>query len=100
MDCDLVVEIDSSLSLKETEERCAVEQAGVYQLVGIEVGTAEKKPPVLTVNKACFKEKMSGLLADLSFVEGSVATKPGWTKLFDCKMYVESHVKDVSVFGK
>lgn len=100
MDCDLLVDIDAPLSLKQTEERCEVEQAGVYQLTAITIGTVTKNGQVFLVNKACFKEKLSGLLADLSFDEGAVATKPGWTKLFECDMYVASHVKHVSVFGK
>jgi hypothetical protein len=100
MDCDLLVDIDAALSLSDTQERCKVEQAGVFQLVNIEVGTVSKNGQVFLVNKACFKEKLAGLLADLSFVEGSVATKPGWTKLFECDMYILSHVKHVSVFGK
>lgn len=100
MDCDLLVDIDAPLTLQETEDRCEVEQAGVYQLVSITTGTVTKNGQVFLVNKACFKEKLSGLLADLSFVEGSVASKPGFTKMFECDMYVASHVKHVSVFGK
>jgi len=101
MDCDLVVEIDAALSLSDTQERCRVEQADVYQLAQIEIGTVTNDDgQVLLVNKACFNEKLSGLLKQLSFVEGSVATKPDWTKLFECDMYVESHVTHVSVFGQ
>lgn len=100
MDCDLVVEIDAALSLSDTQERCRVEQAGVYQLAQIEIGTVTNNGQVFLVNKACFNEKLSGLLPNLSFVQGSVATKDGWTKLFECDMYVASHVQHVSVFGQ
>jgi hypothetical protein len=100
MECDLLVDIDSELTLPQTEERCEIEQAGVYQLVSISTGTVTKNGTVFLVNKACFKEKLGGLLADLSFVEGSVASKPNFTKMFECDMYVISHVKHVSVFGK
>ena len=97
---DLVVDIDAALSLVDTQERCRVSQAGIYQLAEIKIGTVTQNGQVLLVNKAGFNEKMSGLLATLSFVEGSVSTKPGFTKLFECDMYVASHVKHVSVFGK
>lgn len=100
MDCDLELEIDAALSLSDTQERCRIEQAGVYQLAQIEIGTVTKDGQVFLVNKACFVEKLSGLLKTLLFVEGSVATNPGFTKLFECDMYVASHVKHVSVFGK
>jgi hypothetical protein len=96
---DLEVDIDAALTLEQTQERCKVAQAGMYQLAKIEIG-ATHVPPVIEVNKAGFNEKLSGLLRDLSFVEGSVATKAGWTRLFDCQMYVASHVKTVTIFGK
>ena len=100
MDCDLLVPIDAALTLQATEDVCEVKQAGIFQLTGIEIGTVTKNGQVFLVNNACFKKKLHGLLKNLSFVEGSVAKKDGFTKMFECKMYVESHVKDVSVFGK
>src|SRR5882724_4952437 len=97
---DLVVDIDAALSLEQTQQRCKVEQAGTYQLAEIKVGTVTKSGQVFLVNKAGFNLKLSGLLTDLSFAEGSVATMPGFTKLFECDMYVQSHVKKASVFAR
>lgn len=97
---DLVIDIDAALSLANTQERCRVTQAGIFQLAEIKIGTVTQNGQVLLVNKAGFNEKLSGLLATLSFVAGSVATKPGFTKLFECDMYVASHVTHVSVFAK
>jgi hypothetical protein len=97
---DLEIDIDAELTLSQAQERCRVAQAGMYQLAQISVGTKSDNNKVFPVSKAGFNERLSGLLRDLSFVEGSVATKPDWTKLFECDMYVASHVKHVSVFGK
>lgn len=97
---DKEVDIDADLTLQATENVCQVKQAGSFQLAKIEVGTVTKGGKVFKVNKAGFNEKLHGLLADLSFVPGSVATKPGFKKLFECDMFVVSHVTRVSVFAK
>jgi hypothetical protein len=93
-------DIAGTLSLSDTQEQCKLQQAGTFQLKGITVGTVQKEGKVFLVNKCQFKIVQEGLPKDLLFVEGVVATNPFGKKLFDCKMYVESHVKDVSVFGK
>jgi hypothetical protein len=99
----MIASIAANLPLIETQKQCKLQQADTYQLKGITVGTkpnpADPGQPFL-VNKCQFEIVQAGLPKDLFFVEGIVATKPDWTKLFDCKMYVESHVKDVTVFGK
>lgn len=97
---DLVVDIDAALSLAETEQRCEVEQAGTYQLADIQVGTVTDNGQVFLVNKAGFDLKLSGLLTDLSFEEGSVEEKEGFEKLFECDMYIQNHVQRVSVFAR
>jgi hypothetical protein len=79
---------------------CEIKQAGIYQLTGFEKGTVPKNGQVFLVNNACFKRKLHGLLKELSIVEGSVASKPGFTKLFESDIYVQSHGKLVSVFAK
>jgi hypothetical protein len=97
---DLEVDIDATLTMQATEDVCEVKQAGIFQLAEIKVGTITKNGKVFPVNKAGFNKKLHGLLKELSFVEGSVGSKPNFTKLFECDMHVESHVKHVSVFGK
>src|SRR6476661_2906739 len=99
----MIVPIAASLSLSETQEQCKVQQADTFQLSGITVGTKpnpDSPGEPFLVNQCKFVIVQTGLPKDLLFVEGLGATNPFGNKLFNCKMYVESHVKDVTVFGK
>lgn len=98
----MIVPIAANLSLEETQEQCKLQQADTFQLTGITVGekTDQTTGQVFPVNKCTFEIVQEGLPKDLLFVEGVVDTNPFGTKLFDCKMFVESNEKDVSVFGK
>ena len=93
---------DGSMSLSDTQARCQLDQAGGFQLKEIksailDLKAINKKVPV---NYAGFEEKFQGLLTQLSFDPVSPSKPGGWTKLFDCSMYVEGVLKPISVFGK
>lgn len=92
---------DGSMSLSDTQERCELDQAGGQQIKEIKSAILELKTvnQKVEVNYAGYEEKFQGLLTQLSFDPVS-PSKPGWTKLFDCSMYVEGELKPISVFGK
>jgi len=93
---------DGSMSLSDTQERCQLDQAGGQQLKEIKSAILDLKAvnEKVKVNYAGYEEKFQGLLTQLSFDPVSPTKPGGWTKLFDCSMYVEGELKPISVFGK
>ena len=93
---------DGSMSLTDTQARCQLDQAGGFQLKEIKSAILDLKAvnQKIPVNYAGYEEKLQGLLTQLSFDPVSPSKPGGWTKLFDCSMYVEGELKPISVFGK
>lgn len=93
---------DGSMSLSETQERCELDQAGGQQLKEIKSAILDLKSvsQQVEVNYAGYEEKFQGLLTQLSFDPVSANKPGGWTKLFDCSMYVEGKLTPISVFAK
>ena len=108
--CDHDPELDGKMTISETESACEIEQDGGFQITDIQFGTKTHDGKVFLINKTCFKEKLSGILKNLHFVEikdGDNAEKikkdkegSGWTHICRTKIYVENEIKDVFVFGK
>ena len=96
----MIVPIAANLTLEETQEQCNLQQADTFQLTAIAVGTKvdPETGQVFMVNNCTFEIVQEGLPKNLLFAKAG--TNPGGEKLFDCKMYVENHVNDVSVFGE
>lgn len=106
---DLLRKIDANLTLKQTEQRCEVEQNAGFQLDNIKFGTIIEGGTVLQVNKAEFDSKPVGRLKNLLFVEVGTQdpttfkkgkTDDGWTFICDTQIYVQNKVERVMVFGK
>ncbi|HEX8559907.1 MAG TPA: hypothetical protein VF668_17555 [Pyrinomonadaceae bacterium] len=106
---DLLRKIDANLTLKQTEQRCEVEQNAGFELESIKFGTIIEGGTVLQVNKAEFVSKPVGRLKNLDFVEVGAQnpetlkkskTDAGWKFICDTQMYVQNNVKRVMVFGK
>jgi len=93
---------DGAMSLSDTQARCQLDQAGGQQLKEIKSAILDLKAvnQKVKVNYAGYEEKFQGLLTQLSFDPVSPTKPGGWTKLFDCSMYVDGELKPISVFGK
>jgi hypothetical protein len=103
------VKIDGSLPLSGTESRCEQEQRAGYKLASIKFDTETDEGTVIEINRANFVEaSVIDILDDLNFVAANdgdsldtiKAANQGWTFILDTRLYVESHVKRVVVFGK
>lgn len=107
---DLLVTIDAELSLKDTENRCEVEQEGGFQLDSIQFGTLVNDGQTFLVNKAAFDLASSfKILNDLTFVTVGASdpeamkhemNAQGQTFICDTKIYVQNHITRMMVFGK
>jgi len=107
---DLLRKIDANLTLKQTEQRCEVEQNAGFELESIKFGTIIEGGTVLQVNKAEFVSKPIGRLKNLKFEEvgtqDPAALKKkrtedeGWKFICDTQIYVLNDVRRVMVFGK
>jgi hypothetical protein len=93
---------DGSMSLSDTRERCELDQGGGQQLKEIKSAILDLNAvnQKVEVNYAGYEERFQGLLTQLSFDPVSPSKPGGWTKLFDCSMYVEGELTPISVFGK
>lgn len=106
---DFLARIDANLTLKQTEQRCEVEQNAGFELESIKFGTIIEGGTVLQVNKAEFVSKPVGRLKNLLFVEVGAKdpaalkkekTDDGWKFICDTQIYVQNKVERVMVFGK
>jgi hypothetical protein len=107
---DFSANLDGSMTLEQTKNRCEVEQDAGLQLRGIRFKTLTADSAVLLVNKADFVDKPIGRLKHLLF--DPVGTKDPaklikqrveaekWTLICDSQIYVEENVTRVLVFGR
>ena len=103
------VKIDADLPLSGTESRCEQEQRAGYRLDKIKFDQEPAEGVVLQFNRAIFeKASVVDILDDLKFVaaqdgdelEAIKDANPGWTFMIDTRLYDETHVKRVVIFGK
>jgi hypothetical protein len=103
------LKIDGSLPLSGTKAACEQRQRAGFQLTGIKFNTETDEGVVLEINEASFKKALSvNILDELTFVPAADSDKiedikkkaPGSELITDTKLFVESHVKRVAVFGK
>lgn len=106
---DLLVKIDGSLSLSDTESRCEHEQEAGFKLTGIKFGTEIDEGTVIQINKAEFDlASVVEILNDLNFVSAKDSEKlddikgklAGWTFICDTQIYVQDNLQRVVVFGR
>ncbi len=105
---DKIVNIDGSLTMDQTRDRCIVEQNSGYQLQKIEHGTIVEGGEVLLVNKSEYVANLDWL-PELLFVEPgpnnpeTIKTNKkaeGWTWLCSGPIYVQNNIKNAMVFAK
>lgn len=105
---DYTANLDGSMTLEQTRDRCQVEQTAGFQLESIKFGTITERGKVLLVNKAEFRGELDWLGTLLFVVVGTndpVALRAqkeaeGWTFICDSQIYIQNNVTKVMVFGK
>jgi hypothetical protein len=105
---DKVVNIDGSLTVDQTRDRCVVEQNAGYQLQKIQNATISEGGEVLLVNKSEYVANLDWL-PELLFIDPgpndpeTIKTNKraeGWTFLCSGAIYVVNNITNVMVFAK